>query len=208
GHRLPPAWLQRGVRNTADMPDLDEDFSATLMHAIGDLAPRFDLLLGIDARRVLIALPLLRDLARLGDQKSGAGALAVIVDRKRVRHHAGRDRAGTGQRRHHEAICKRERAELEGLKKFARRHAADYVRARDIAHTVVHCGAVRNGRALPIAQMSCARPILERFARLSGEREADELPDSFPGVPFFFVIARSAATKQSSLSAWRDFWIA
>src|SRR5262245_22146165 len=107
------------------MPDLDEDAPAALVDAIGDLAPGLDLLLRIDAGRILIALALLRDLARLGDQKSGAGALAIIVYCKRARHHAGRDRAIACQWRHDGAIGKRDRAKLEGLEQFGRRaHAA------------------------------------------------------------------------------------
>src|SRR5262249_26289306 len=124
------------------MPDLDEDASAAFMDAIGDLAPGLDLLLGIDAGGVLIALALLRDLARFGDQESCAGALAVIVDRERARHHAGRDRAVARQRRHHEAIGKRDRAELEGLKKFGWR-----------AHAVFS-GDVTDGLELCIATVS------------------------------------------------------
>ena len=119
--RLAAARLQRGVRDAADMPELDEDASAALMHAVGDLAPALDLLLRIDAGRVLVALALLRDLARLGDQKAGGGALAVIVDRERARHHAGRHRAVARQRRHHQAVRQRDRAELEGLEEFGRR---------------------------------------------------------------------------------------
>jgi len=33
------------MRDAADMPELDEDAAAALMHAVGDLAPALDLLL-------------------------------------------------------------------------------------------------------------------------------------------------------------------
>ena len=123
--------LQRGVRDAADMPELDEDAAAALVHAIGDLAPARDLFLRIDAGRVLIALALLRDLARFGDQQARRGALAVILDRQRARHHAGRDRAVAGQRRHHETVGKRNRAKLVGLEQFGRRaHFLDPVHCR------------------------------------------------------------------------------
>ena len=124
-HRLAAAGLQRIVRDAADMPDLDEDAPAFFMHAVGDLAPACDLLLGIDAGRILIALALLRNLAGFGDQKARGGALAVIVDRQRARHHAGRHRAVAGQRRHHEAVRKRDRAKLEGLEQFGLAHVRD-----------------------------------------------------------------------------------
>src|SRR5690606_8248472 len=72
--------LQRGVRDAPDMPELEIDMAAALMDAIGDLAPACDLFLRVDARRVLIALALLRHLACFGDQQAGGGALAVILD--------------------------------------------------------------------------------------------------------------------------------
>ncbi len=121
-HRLAAVRLQRVVRDAADMPELDEDAAALFMHAVGDLAPACDLLLGIDAGRILIALALLRDLAGFGDQKPRGGALAVIVDRQRARHHAGRYRAVAGQRRHHEAVGQGDRAKLEGLEQFGLAH--------------------------------------------------------------------------------------
>src|SRR5207302_6948962 len=62
--------LQRGVRNAPDMPDLNVDAAAARVHAIRYLAPARDLLLRVDAGRVLITLTLLRDLARLGHQQA------------------------------------------------------------------------------------------------------------------------------------------
>src|SRR5436190_19199382 len=114
------------MRDAADMPDLDENAPAALMHGLGDLAPARDLLLRIDAGRVLVALALLRHLARLGDQKSGGGALPVILDRERARHHAGWDRAVARQGRHDEAVGQRDRAKLEGLEQFGLAHVAAF----------------------------------------------------------------------------------
>src|SRR5258708_5441169 len=102
------------------MPDLDEDASATLMHAVRDLAPAGYLFSGVDAGRVLITLTLLRNLAGFGDQQSCAGALPVILDRQWTGPHA-RDRAVAGQGRHHKPIGQGDRAKLEGLEEFGRR---------------------------------------------------------------------------------------
>src|SRR5207247_7125115 len=77
-HRLAAAGLQRVVRDAADMPDLDEDAPALFVHAVGHLAPAGDLLLRIDAGRILIALALLRNLAGFRDQEACRGALPVI----------------------------------------------------------------------------------------------------------------------------------
>src|SRR5665213_743025 len=102
------------------MPELDEDPSAALVDAVRHPAPAGDLLLRVDAGGVLITLALLRNLARLGNQEARGGALAVIFHGERARHLAG-DRAVARQRRHHEAVGERERADFEGFEKFGRR---------------------------------------------------------------------------------------
>src|SRR5271168_902226 len=109
--------------DAADMPELHEDAPAALVHAVGDLFPARDLLLGIDAGRVLIALALLRNLSGLGDQEAGGGALTVIVDRERARHHAGRHRAVARQWRHDKAVGQVEWSEFERLEELWRRRA-------------------------------------------------------------------------------------
>ncbi len=111
--------LQADMRDASDMPELDEDAAAALMHAIGDLAPARHLLLRVDAGGVLIALALLRNLARLGHQQAGGGALPVIFDRQRARHQAC-DRAVARQGRHHQAVGQGDRAKLVGLEEFGR----------------------------------------------------------------------------------------
>ena len=52
------------VRDTADMPQLQEDLAAGLVHGVGDELPAFDLLLRPDARRVGITHALRRDRSR------------------------------------------------------------------------------------------------------------------------------------------------
>ena len=119
-HRGCAIGLKIDVRDAADMPELDEDLAAALMHLIGDLAPAGDLVLGVDAGRVLVALALLRDLACFGDQKPCGGTLGVIVGGKRARYEGAGNGAVARQRRHHETVRQRDRAELVGLKQFGR----------------------------------------------------------------------------------------
>src|SRR5262249_50234611 len=95
----------------------DEDVSATFMDAVRDFTPTGHLLLRVNAGRVLVALTLLRDLARFGDQQSSGCALAVIFDSERVRHKSC-DGAISRQGCHNSAIFQRNRAELIGVKKF------------------------------------------------------------------------------------------
>ncbi len=112
--------LQADMRNAPDMPELDEDAPAALVHAVGDLAPPGHLFFRVDAGRVLIALTLLRDLARLGDEQARGCALPVIFYRQRIGHHSG-DRAIAGQGRHHQSVRQRKGAKLKGLEEFGRR---------------------------------------------------------------------------------------
>src|SRR5258705_5251110 len=69
-HRLAAVRLQGVVRDAADVPGLDEDAPALFVHAVRDLAPACDLLLRIDARRILIALALLPDLTGFVDPQA------------------------------------------------------------------------------------------------------------------------------------------
>ena len=71
--------LQRGVRNAADMPQLQEDPAAGLVHGVGHQAPAVDLLPAVDAGRPGVALALHRDLCRLRDDQPGRGALGVVT---------------------------------------------------------------------------------------------------------------------------------
>src|SRR5215472_15983384 len=135
--------------NAADMPDLVEDAAAVRVHALGHLAPAFDLVLRIDTWRVLVALALLRNLGRFGDYETGGGALPVILGRERARHHAGRRRAVARHRRLHQAVRQRDRTELEGLEKPGRGH-------RDSGSCTVTC------RWAFLALPRCRQPPVSR----------------------------------------------
>src|SRR5260370_24397058 len=110
--------LQRGVRNAPDMPDLDEDAAAMLMHAVRYFSPARHLLFGIDSARALITLALLRNLARLGDQEPCGCALPVIFDCQWAGYHARRNGAVAGERRHDKPIGPCDPAHLEWLAPF------------------------------------------------------------------------------------------
>jgi hypothetical protein len=126
-------------------------------HAIRDLAPARDLLLRVDAGRVLVALALLRDLARFGDQQAGRGALAVVLHRKRIRHQAGRHRAVARQRRHDERGSKASRApSLKGSKSLVG-WLMGKCSGCDGCRRLVHCRGQRNGLSMRGLQASCAR---------------------------------------------------
>src|SRR5882724_12906335 len=112
------------------MPELNEDAPVPFVHALGHLAPAGDLFFRIDAGRVLITLALLRNLAGLGDQKAGRSALSLLFHRERTWHQS-RDRPIARQRRHYEAIGKRDRAKLVGFEKCGR--LAHVVGSRKIA---------------------------------------------------------------------------
>ncbi len=100
----PPSGCKDVVRNSPDMPELEEHMAAVGVDGVGDAPPGLDLRLGEAARRPDIALALLADLRRLGDDEAGAGALAIIERRERARHGVGLDGAVARQRRHGDAI--------------------------------------------------------------------------------------------------------
>src|SRR6202011_3008113 len=111
--------LNIGMRDAPDVTELKDDVSPALMESIGHLAPAGDLFLRIDAWRVLEALPLLRNLARLANQQAGGGALAIIFDRRRTGHKSCQS-AVAGQRRHCRAVFQSDRAKFVGLEEFRR----------------------------------------------------------------------------------------
>ena len=80
--------LEARVRDTAGMPELNDDFSALGVHGVGDRFPSSDLVVRIAARRVGVALRLRRDLRGLGDDQASRGALGVIFSSKRTRDQA------------------------------------------------------------------------------------------------------------------------
>ena len=107
-------FLKACVRDTAGMPELNDDGSALGVHGVGDLFPAPDLLVGITARRIGIALRLRRDLRGFGDDQAGRGALGVIFGGERTRDQACAG-AVPGQRRHDDAIGELEGAYLGGF---------------------------------------------------------------------------------------------
>jgi hypothetical protein len=115
------------MRNAADVPELEDDAAAFGMHRVGHPPPRGDLLDGMNSRRIEVALGHRADLAGLGDDQAGGGALAVIVDGQRSRP-AAVDGAVAGQGRHDDAIGQRNVADMEGIEQ--RRHAASLLEGK------------------------------------------------------------------------------
>ncbi len=91
------------MTDATDMPKLQHNASALLMHGGGYLAPAVDLRLVIDAGRALIALPLLRNLACLGNDQPGGSALGVIFCGHFAGHEA-RTGAVASERRHDDPV--------------------------------------------------------------------------------------------------------
>ncbi len=95
------------------MPELQDDLAARGMNCIRHPAPRRHLRIRVDSRRIKIALPHRADLGGLGDDQASTGTLAVVLDIE-----IGRDRvwrAVACQRRHHDAVGKRD---VAGLKRI------------------------------------------------------------------------------------------
>jgi hypothetical protein len=64
------------MRDAADMPELHDDLAALFVDGVGDAFPVGDLAIGEDARGPGVTAAFRRDVRRLGDDQSGAGALA------------------------------------------------------------------------------------------------------------------------------------
>ena len=71
--------------DAAEMPELQEDAPARLVHGVGHPAPAGRLGVAVDAGSAGIALALGRDLGCLGDDEAGARPLAVLLDIELVR---------------------------------------------------------------------------------------------------------------------------
>ena len=93
----------RGMRNAADVPELQQNAPAGFMHRAGDLGPSLYLLLGPDARRVGIADAHWRDRGRFRQDEAGRSALNVIVAHQFVRNTTGA-RPTASQRGHDDTI--------------------------------------------------------------------------------------------------------
>ena len=96
------AALVVGVRDPADVHQLGDDVAASGVDGVGDLAPAGELLGGVEAGGVEVALADRAGLRALGDDQPGAGALAVVLGVEVAGD--GALRAVAGQGRHHEAL--------------------------------------------------------------------------------------------------------
>ena len=86
--------------DAADVPELQEDQTAGLVHGVGDPSPTFDLFVAVNTRRPGVALSLHRDLGCLANDERGRGALRVIAGIERVGNISRLAGARAGQRRH------------------------------------------------------------------------------------------------------------
>ena len=99
------AGLERGMRDPADMPQLQEDDPALGVNGIDDLSPAGNLLLRIDAGHAGAAESGGHDRRRLGDDQSARrSTLGVIFDVQRPRRKRGFFRPHPRQRRHRDAM--------------------------------------------------------------------------------------------------------
>ncbi len=90
-HRQHAAGLERGMRDTPDMPELEKDHAALGVNRIDDGAPALDLRLRVDAGHAGSAETGRRDRRGLGDQQSArCSALRIIfrIERPRRRDSA------------------------------------------------------------------------------------------------------------------------
>ena len=116
GNRQLAIQIER-IGNAADMPELEQDSPAGIMHGAGDGFPALDLLVRPDARRVRIADAHRGHGGGFGEDQAEGGALGVILGHQRVRHAPGGGPA-TGERCHHDAVWKSEGSGLERLEKW------------------------------------------------------------------------------------------
>src|SRR3984893_17348198 len=106
------------MRDSADMPKLQQYPTAFVMHRINDGLPTIYLLIAVDSGCAWIALALPRNLRRLGDDETAATCpLRVEL---RVEHSGYRPRIRCPhprQRSHHDAMSEFELADLNGRMK-------------------------------------------------------------------------------------------
>ena len=114
GHGGLAVRLEAGMGDTADVPELQGDPTAAIVDGLGDLPPPLDFFGSEDPGREGRAGSLDRDLGRLGQDQSGAGALRVVLDHG-GRRHALEPGAGPRHGRHHDPVSELDRAELDGL---------------------------------------------------------------------------------------------
>ena len=101
-------------RGSADVHELDDDPPTGIVDRIDDASPPGDLLVGVDAGRQHVALPVVGGLGALGDDERGRGALGVVLGVQLGGHALG-CRAVTGHRRHREAVIEMDLSDGNGL---------------------------------------------------------------------------------------------
>src|SRR5262249_50412602 len=119
GNRQGTAGLEGWMGDAPDVPELEHYAATTSMDSTSHAFPTCDLLGAVDAWRANIALALGRDLGCFRDDEPGAGPLGVIQGAQRSRHIAGAG-AAASQRRHDNAVRKRERSYFDGGEEFPR----------------------------------------------------------------------------------------
>lgn len=103
-----------GVRDATHVHELDEERAAPVVHGVGDHAPPRDVLVGVDARGVQVALTVVGGLSALGDEQAERCALSVVLSDERPGC-AVRLRPIAGHRREREPMVELDPAEGERL---------------------------------------------------------------------------------------------
>ena len=99
-----------------DVPELQEDQTAGLVHRVGDPSPALDLLRAVDTGGPGVALSLLRYLGCLANDESGRSSLRVVAGVERRGNIARLAGARAGERCHDHAVGQVVAPELDGMK--------------------------------------------------------------------------------------------
>jgi hypothetical protein len=114
--------MEDRMRHPPDVPQLQEYPPAGSVHRIRHQLPASDLRLAVDAGCEAVALPLPRNLRRLGDDQAGTGALGVIPRHDLVRQVARLGTARARHRRHDDAVGQGQPGQIERREKGRGRH--------------------------------------------------------------------------------------
>jgi len=110
------------VGDAADVHELHEDAAASRVNGVGDSLPAGDLFRRVDRRRPRIADSSRGWRGALGDDETGRGALAVVLDRQIRRHSAG-EGAAPRHRRHEHPVAGVESIDPTGREQINTRHS-------------------------------------------------------------------------------------
>jgi hypothetical protein len=110
------------VGDAADVHELHEDAAASRMNGVGDFLPRGNLFRRVDRRRPRITDSSRSRRGALGDEETGRGALAVVLDRQIRRHSAG-ERPAPRHRRHEHPVAGVESIDSTGREQINTRHS-------------------------------------------------------------------------------------